>query len=150
MIELWIFNWFCRRCRPYSIATLSGHWPVKILTNPHSFLPALRDKNIINLLLKVPSWKLYHDKYMIASTQITNTEIFTFITALVFRLLYRKVLFINRKDNRNCYKVRYFSKILQNSLVNYCKVGIVGMWTFQNTFENVSDHLPVFFQFTWL
>ena len=64
---------------------------------------------------------------MIASTQITNTEIFTFITALVFRLLYRKVLFINRKDNRNCYKVRYFSKILQNSLVNYCKIGIVGM-----------------------
>ena len=24
------------------------------------------------------SWKLYNDKYMIASTQITNTEIFAF------------------------------------------------------------------------
>ena len=37
---------------------------------------------------------------MIASTQITNTEIFAFITVLVFKLLSRKVL--NRKDNRNC------------------------------------------------
>ena len=39
---------------------------------------------------------------MITSTQITNTEIFAFIAALVFKLLRRKVLFINRKDNRNC------------------------------------------------
>ena len=39
---------------------------------------------------------------MIASTQITNTEIFTFIVVLVFKLLSPKVLFINRKDDRNC------------------------------------------------
>ena len=39
---------------------------------------------------------------MIASTQITSTEIFAFIAVLVFKLLNRKVLFINRKDNRNC------------------------------------------------
>ena len=39
---------------------------------------------------------------MIASAQITNTEIFTYIAALVLKLLSRKVLFINRKDNRNC------------------------------------------------
>ena len=39
---------------------------------------------------------------MIALRQIANTEIFTFIGALVFKLLSRKVLFINRKDNRNC------------------------------------------------
>ena len=39
---------------------------------------------------------------MIAATQIRNTEIFAFIAALVFKLLSRKVLFINRKDNRNC------------------------------------------------
>ena len=39
---------------------------------------------------------------MIASTQITNTEVLAFIAALVFNLLSRKVLFINRKDNRNC------------------------------------------------
>ena len=36
---------------------------------------------------------------MIALTQITNTEIFAFIAVLVFKLLSRKVLFINRKDN---------------------------------------------------
>ena len=39
---------------------------------------------------------------MIASTQIINAEIFTFIAALVFKSLSRKVLFINRTDNRNC------------------------------------------------
>ena len=39
---------------------------------------------------------------MIPSTQITNTGNFAFIVVLVFKLLSRKVLFINRKDNRNC------------------------------------------------
>ena len=39
---------------------------------------------------------------MIASTQITNTEMFAFIAVVVFKLLSHKVLFINRKDNRNC------------------------------------------------
>ena len=39
---------------------------------------------------------------MIASKQIKNTEIFAFIAVLVFKLFTRKVLFINRKDNRNC------------------------------------------------
>ena len=39
---------------------------------------------------------------MIASTQITNTEVFAFIAVLVFKLLSRKVLFINGKDNRKC------------------------------------------------
>ena len=39
---------------------------------------------------------------MIASTQIANTEVFTFITVLVFKLLNRKALFINRKNKRNC------------------------------------------------
>ena len=39
---------------------------------------------------------------MIASTQITNNEMFAFITVLVFKLLSRKVLFINGEDNRNC------------------------------------------------
>ena len=45
-------------------------------------------------------WK-NKSKYMIDSKQITNTEIFAFIDALVFKLSSRKVLFINRKDNRN-------------------------------------------------
>ena len=39
---------------------------------------------------------------MIASMQMANTEIFEFITVLVFKLLSCKVLFTNRKDNRNC------------------------------------------------
>ena len=52
--------------------------------------------------LKVQSCRLYNNKYMIVSTQITNTKIFALIAALVFKLLSCKVLFINRKDNRNC------------------------------------------------
>ena len=52
--------------------------------------------------LKVQSCKLHNNKYTIISTQITNTEICAFIAILVFKLLIRKVLFINRKDNRNC------------------------------------------------
>ena len=47
--------------------------------------------------LKVQPCKLYNNKYMIASTHITNTEIFAFIAVLVFKLLSRKVLFINKK-----------------------------------------------------
>ena len=39
---------------------------------------------------------------MITSTQIRNPEIFAFIAVLVFKLLSPKVLFINRKENRNC------------------------------------------------
>ena len=57
---------------------------------------------LVRLDLKVQSCKLYYNKYMIAATQITNTKIFVFISALVFESLSRKVLFINRKNNRNC------------------------------------------------
>ena len=39
---------------------------------------------------------------MIALTQITNTEILAFIAVLVLTLLSHKVLFIDRKDKRNC------------------------------------------------
>ena len=38
---------------------------------------------------------------MIASMQITNSEIFAFSTVLVFKLLSRN-FFINRDGNRNC------------------------------------------------
>ena len=55
-------------------------------------------------LLKVQSCKLYNSKYVIALTQITKTEIFVFISVLVFNLLSYKVLFINRKDNRTVKK----------------------------------------------
>ena len=39
---------------------------------------------------------------MAALAQITSTEIFALITVLLFKLLSRKVLLINRKDDRNC------------------------------------------------
>ena len=52
------------------------------------------------------SCKLYN-KYTIASTQIKNIEILAFIAVLVFMLLSRKVLFINRKGNRYCQNVGY-------------------------------------------
>ena len=45
---------------------------------------------------------------MITSTQIRNPEIFAFVAVLVFKLLSLEILFINRKDNRDCYKVGYF------------------------------------------
>ena len=52
---------------------------------------------------KVQSCKLnYCNKYMIALTQITNTEILVFIAVQVFKLLNPNVLFRNRKDSRNC------------------------------------------------
>ena len=39
---------------------------------------------------------------MIALTQIKNTEILAFIAVLVLTLLSNKVLFLDRKDKRNC------------------------------------------------
>ena len=59
---------------------------------------------------------------MIASTQKTITEIFTFIAVLIFKLSSREILFINTKDHRNCEKVGYFLRKEQTSRVNYCKV----------------------------
>ena len=67
----------------------------------HSFYFYFHFYRSILLYLKVQSSKLYN-KYMIASTKITNNDIFAFIAVLVFKLLSHKVLFIKRKDNRNC------------------------------------------------
>ena len=53
-------------------------------------------------LLKVQSFKSYDNKYMIASTQITNTDIFAFITVLVNKSLIRNDLFINKTNDKNC------------------------------------------------
>ena len=53
-------------------------------------------------LLKVQSFKLYDNKYMIASTQITNTDISAFITVLVNKSLIRNDLFINKTNDKNC------------------------------------------------
>ena len=39
---------------------------------------------------------------MIASTKITNTETFAFVTVLIFKLSSCKDLFTSKKDNRDC------------------------------------------------
>ena len=78
---------------------------------------------------------------MISLTQITSTETFIFIAVLVFNSLSRKVLFINRKDNRNCLKVGYFSGKQQISWVNYCKV--MNSWNatiFRLLSKHISNH----------
>ena len=59
---------------------------------------------------------------MIASTQITNTEVLAFIAVLFYKLLSSEVLFINRKTietNKNrllCNKLAksFTGKLLQN------------------------------------
>ena len=57
---------------------------------------------MVSSLLKVQSCRLYNNKYMIASTQITNNETFAVVAVLVFKLLTLQVLFTNRNDNINC------------------------------------------------
>ena len=70
-----------------------------IISNKHSIyeLPHELPNN-----LEVQSCKLYSNKCMINSTQIMNTKVFAFIAGLTLKLLGRKVLLINRKNNRNC------------------------------------------------
>ena len=63
------------------------------------------------------SYKLHNSKYLIALTQITNTEVFAFIAVLVLMLLSRKVLFINGRDNsRLLFKKieNFMGKLFQN------------------------------------
>ena len=50
---------------------------------------------------------------MIALTQIANTETFAFIVVPVFKLLSRKFLFTNRKDDKTV-KIRLFFKKIEN------------------------------------
>ena len=55
----------------------------------------------VKSFIKVQSCKLHNNKYIIALTQLMNTNIFFFIAVLVFKLLSRKVLFTNKKDKKN-------------------------------------------------
>ena len=41
-------------------------------------------------------------KYAITLKQLTNTEVYAFMVVLVFKSQNRKVLFINRKESKNC------------------------------------------------
>ena len=79
---------------------------------------------------------------MIASTQITITKIFAFITVPVVKLLSRRVLFINRKDNKATFsKITNFTvKLLQSYKKLECEV-------FRLLLKHVKDHLSVLFQF---
>ena len=73
-------------------------------TNKYTFILIKYFKKIDAVFvkaLKVQSRKSYNNRYMIFSAQITNTDFFAFIAVLVFKLLSREVLLINRKDNRN-------------------------------------------------
>ena len=68
----------------------------------------IRNTEVISIQNEKYKCKLYNNKYTIASIQMTSNEILAFIAVLVFKLLNRKVLFINKKDNRNCLKADYF------------------------------------------
>ena len=50
--------------------------------------------------LNVYSCKLYNNKYMITSTQITSTDIFAFIAVLVFKLLSCSFFVSNQKKQK--------------------------------------------------
>ena len=55
----------------------------------------------IVLNLNVQSSGLYNNKYMITSTQTTNTGILAFIVVPIFKLFNCEVLFKNRKNHTN-------------------------------------------------
>ena len=114
---------------------------------------ALKQENLLSYMcqyhiLKVQLCKLCNNKYMNMSTQITNTDIFTFMAALVFKLLSRKVLSLNRKRQQKLLKSRLLFKKLVNftdKLLQYdkqleCKI-------FQISLTGISDNLSVLFQF---
>ena len=82
-------------------------------------------KITLTFLLKVRSCKLHNNKYMIASTQITNT--FAFRAVPVFKLLSRiekKVLFMDRIDYRLLLKkiTNFTDKLLQNYKQLDCEI----------------------------
>ena len=87
---------------------------------------------------------------MIASTQTASTGVFTFIVVPVFKLLRRKVSFINRNDNRNSEKVGYLFKIANftDKLLQMYKY--LEMEIFTILLTHLSDYLSVLIQFAGL
>ena len=69
-----------------------------------SFVNKLTENQTVERILKIC-------RDMIASTQITNTVIFAFITVLAFKLLSRKVLFINKRQQKLLQTKLLFKKI---------------------------------------
>ena len=74
---------------------------------------------------------------MIASIQIKNTDIVTFVSVLVLKLSSRKVLFTNRLH------LTKIANLTGQLLQNY----VIGMRTFRILLKHLSDHLSVLFQF---
>ena len=97
-------------------------------------------------LLKVPSCKLYHNKCMIASAQITSTEIFAFIAVLAFKLLSRKSrkteksIETAKKQATSYENDKFYGELLQIYKQLECKI-------FRILLKHLSDHLSVLFQF---
>ena len=63
-----------------------------------------------SFVLKMLKVQLYDHKYIIASTQITNTEIFAIIAVLGFKLLSRKNFALKQKGQKKLLKSRLFFK----------------------------------------
>ena len=59
---------------------------------------------------------------MIASIQITNTEILALIAVLVFMLLCFKLLFVNKKIQKELLKSSLLFKIIENFTGKYYKI----------------------------
>ena len=79
-------------------------WRILVVNQFYKVAPSNKFGRIVDtpVNLKGTIMQIMCNKYMVPSTEIRNTGIFTFIAVLVFKLLSRKVLFANRNDNRNC------------------------------------------------
>ena len=76
---------------------------------------------------------------MIASIQITNTEILALIAVLVFMLLCFKLLFANKKIQKELLKSSLLFKIIENFTGKYCKIIVA------SSFKNAEIFAFVFF-----
>ena len=74
--------------------------------------------------LKVQSCKLYNNKYMIVSTQITNTKIFSFTPVFWFSSYWAVKFCLQTEKTKETVKSRILFK--QISLINYWK--IINSW----------------------
>ena len=79
-----------------TLVQILGNLQLAIAEQPATF------EHVNFYITKMESCKLYNIKNMIASALITKTEVSAFIAVPVFKLLSRKILFVNRKDNTNC------------------------------------------------
>ena len=90
---------------------------------------------------------------MIALTQVASTEMLTFVVVLVFMLLSSKVLFIYKKDNRNCLTVsKLLSKLFLKKIeqIHGQSYKYLKYEKFRILLKHASNHLSVLFQFPCL